>query len=93
MGDDEEQRDKPMHRLARARAAPRCGARTRKATYCQSPAMPNGRCRMHGGASPGAPTGQANGMWKHGLRSIKAIERRRAMTAAIRTIRWALAKV
>ncbi|MGO8839738.1 MAG: HGGxSTG domain-containing protein [Methyloceanibacter sp.] len=22
---------------------------------CQSPAMPNGRCRMHGGKSPGAP--------------------------------------
>ena len=29
----------------------RGGARTRRATLCQSPAMTNGRCRMHGGAS------------------------------------------
>jgi hypothetical protein len=27
----------------------RCGARTRSGSPCQSPAMPNGRCRMHGG--------------------------------------------
>ena len=33
----------PMHR------SPRCGARTRNGTPCRSPAMPNGRCRMHGG--------------------------------------------
>ena len=99
MGGDEEQRDKPMHPsaawqngLSLARCSRRCGARTRNATCCQAPAMPNGRCRMHGGASPGAPPGQANGMWKHGLRSIKAIERRRAMTATMRAIRRALAK-
>ena len=28
-----------------------CGAKTRKGTSCQNPAMKNGRCRMHGGAS------------------------------------------
>jgi hypothetical protein len=33
----------PMHR------SPRCGARTRSGRPCRSPAMPNGRCRMHGG--------------------------------------------
>ena len=43
--------------------SPRCGAKTRKNTPCQSPAMPNGRCRMHGGKSPGAPTGNRNA-WK-----------------------------
>lgn len=37
-------------------AAPRCGARTRPGTPCQGPAMPNGRCRMHGGASTGPRT-------------------------------------
>ena len=31
------------------------GARTRSRNSCQAPAMPNGRCRMHGGMSPGAP--------------------------------------
>lgn len=27
--------------------------------------MPNGRCHMHGGKSPGAPKGNRNA-WKHG---------------------------
>ncbi len=36
--------------------APRCGARTRKGTACMAPAMPNGRCRMHGGKSTGPKT-------------------------------------
>ena len=46
--------------------APRCLAKTRRGTACQSPAMPNGRCRIHGGKSPGAPKGNRNA-WKHGL--------------------------
>ncbi len=36
--------------------APRCGAKTRRGTPCRSPAMANGRCRMHGGASTGPRT-------------------------------------
>jgi uncharacterized protein YjcR len=55
----------PMH-LSR-----RCGARTRSGRPCRSPAMPNGRCRMHGGKSPGAPTGNRNA-WKHGQYSAEA---------------------
>ncbi|MGO8840343.1 MAG: HGGxSTG domain-containing protein [Methyloceanibacter sp.] len=43
----------------------RCGARTRSGDPCRSPAMPNGRCRMHGGKSPGAPKGNRNA-WKNG---------------------------
>jgi hypothetical protein len=41
--------------------APRCGAKTRTGCPCQSPAMNNGRCRMHGGASTGprTPEGRA----------------------------------
>ena len=39
-----------------AHASPRCGARTRAHTRCKGPAMPNGRCRMHGGASTGPRT-------------------------------------
>jgi hypothetical protein len=35
---------------------PRCGAKTRAATPCQSPAMKNGRCRMHGGKCRGPTT-------------------------------------
>ena len=36
--------------------APRCGAKTRAGCACQAPAMANGKCRMHGGASSGART-------------------------------------
>jgi hypothetical protein len=36
--------------------APRCGAKTRAGCPCQAPAMANGRCRMHGGASTGPRT-------------------------------------
>ena len=51
--------------------APRCGAKTRRGTPCQSPAMPNGRCRMHGGPSTGprTPKGRERSRkanWKHG---------------------------
>ena len=38
------------------RRAPRCGAKTRRGTLCQCPAMPNGRCRLHGGLSTGPKT-------------------------------------
>jgi len=44
--------------------APRCGAKTRRGTRCECPAMPNGRCRLHGGRSSGAKT-------KEGLERIK----------------------
>lgn len=33
--------------------APRCCAQTRSGLPCRSPAMANGWCRMHGGASTG----------------------------------------
>jgi len=36
--------------------APRCGALTRARAPCRAPAMANGRCRMHGGASTGPRT-------------------------------------
>ena len=49
-----------------ANNAQRCGAKTRASHPCKSPAMPNGRCRMHGGKSTGAPCGTAHGQYKHG---------------------------
>jgi hypothetical protein len=33
--------------------AQKCGAKTRRLTACQCPAMKNGRCRLHGGLSTG----------------------------------------
>ena len=37
-----------------------CGAKTRSGAPCLNKAMPNGRCRMHGGTSTGAPKGAQN---------------------------------
>ena len=66
------QSNNPMQpdRLANA---PRCLARTRTGTECQSPAV-NGkrRCRMHGGTNPGAPKGNQNA-YKHGGRSAATL--------------------
>lgn len=69
----ENQTNNPMQpeRLAKA---PRCLARTRKGTECQSPAVKGKkRCRMHGGKGSGAPKGNRNA-WKHGARSAEARE-------------------
>ena len=59
-----------------------CGALTRARTPCRAPAMANGRCRMHGGTSPGAPKGNRNA-WKHGRYSAE-IGRLRAILRELR---------
>jgi hypothetical protein len=64
----------------------RCGARTRSESRCRSPAMSNGRCRMHGGMSPGAPKGNKNSL-KHGRYTAEAIASRRAVAALIRSMK------
>ncbi|WP_370136433.1 MULTISPECIES: HGGxSTG domain-containing protein [unclassified Bradyrhizobium] len=70
--------------------APRCGARSkRNGKPCQSPAMPNGRCRMHGGLSPGAPKGNQNA-FKHGRYSARYIAEKREIAALLRQMRAAL---
>ena len=78
-------------RLAMHRS-PRCGARTRKGNPCRSPAMANGRCRMHGGKSPGAPRGNGNAL-KHGRYSATAIAERRELAVLIRSMRKLVAEV
>jgi hypothetical protein len=68
--------------------APRCGAHARTTgKACKSPAMPNGRCRMHGGRSTGARTESGKerarmANYKHGERSAET----RALTAAMRKL-------
>ncbi len=64
--------------------SPRCGARTRGGRPCRSPAMANGRCRMHGGSSPGAPKGNRNAL-KHGHYSAESRAEMRRVRALIRT--------
>jgi uncharacterized protein YjcR len=74
-----------MQRRLAMLESPRCGAKTRRGTSCQSPAMANGRCRMHGGKSPGAPKGNANAL-KHGRYTSEAIAWRQAVGSLLHSM-------
>jgi len=69
-------------------ASLRCGAKTRRATPCQSPAIKGKkRCRMHGGApGSGAPKGNQNAL-KHGRYTREAIAEHRALSQLLRESR------
>ena len=54
---------------------------------CQSPAMPNGRCRIHGGRSPGARPAERNGNWRGGFYSQRSQAERRRLCDLIRQMR------
>ena len=56
---------------------PQCGAKTRAGAPCRSAAMPNGKCRVHGGLSSGAPRGGSNGRFVDGYWTHEAVEERR----------------
>ncbi|HXZ67867.1 MAG TPA: HGGxSTG domain-containing protein [Alphaproteobacteria bacterium] len=59
--------------------SPRCAAKTRHGAPCKAPALSGKRrCRMHGGASPGAPKGNHNAL-KHGQATRTAKARDRAL--------------
>jgi len=60
--------------------APRCGAHARTTGKpCKSPAMPNGRCRMHGGTSTGRPK-------IHGRYSRETIEQKTRWRETLRIL-------
>jgi len=71
--------DNPMRRV---RASPRCGACCKRTgRSCLGPAMPNGRCRLHGGMSTGPRTAE-------GLARMKAAKTRHgAYTAEAAALR------
>ena len=60
-----------------------CGAKTRSGSPCQSKAMANGRCRMHGGKSTGAPKGNKNNLKAGGIYSQFLTDEERAISAAM----------
>jgi hypothetical protein len=74
----------------------RCGAKTRRGTACQCPAMRNGRCRLHGGLSTGAKTAEGierirQAVTKHGRYSKRAREERAEYRDLLRQFRQMLA--
>lgn len=68
------------------RQSPRCGAKTRRGTPCEAPAVSGkARCRMHGGArGSGAPKGNQNAL-KHGDYTREAREFRKHVRELLRS--------
>jgi hypothetical protein len=67
------------------RQAPLCGAKTRASGECQRSAVHGRRrCRLHGGASPGAPHGTQNGNYTDGTWTKEALEERRWLRSLVR---------
>ncbi len=78
--------------------AQRCGAKTRKGTPCLSPAMSNGRCRMHGGKSTGPKTPEGiqrirETHLKHGRYTMKALEEKKKCNRLIKKYREFVNKI
>ena len=46
--------------------------------------MPNGKCRIHGGLSPGAPRGTANGNYHDGYWTREAVEERKFIRSLVK---------
>ncbi len=68
-----------------AHAAPRCTAKSKRTgLHCKNPAVKGWNvCRMHG-AGGGHGPGKANPAYKHGMRSRKAQEMRKAISEHVR---------
>jgi ABC transporter substrate binding protein len=83
-----------LEALAMANAAPRCGARSKRTGKpCRAAAMPNGRCKVHGGKSTGPRTPEGlersrRANWKHGYYSREAKAERSRVRAAILALRF-----
>lgn len=72
----------PLWRITK-KERPRCGARTRKGTPCQAPALwGKNRCRMHGGLSTGAKTAEGRARIAESNRRRAQVRRAQSHTAA-----------
>src|SRR6516162_9982493 len=83
-----------LEALIMANAAPRCGARSKRTGKpCRAAAMPNGRCKVHGGKSTGPRTPEGlerskRARWKHGYYSREAKVERSRVRAALLALRY-----
>jgi hypothetical protein len=77
-----------MHR------SPRCTATSKRTRLpCQAAAVTGWTvCRYHG-ARGGAPKGERNGAYKHGLHTIEAVAMRQAVASLLRRARELLEQV
>ncbi|AZO13111.1 hypothetical protein EJ074_20530 [Mesorhizobium sp. M3A.F.Ca.ET.080.04.2.1] len=72
--------DQLRARIAKAHAAPRCSATSKRTGVgCKAPAERGKRvCRFHG-ARGGAPKGEAHGMYRHGRFTCEAMGAKRSL--------------
>jgi hypothetical protein len=79
------------HQAKLMHQAQRCSATSKRTGKpCQAPSVRGLRvCRFHG-ARGGAPTGPANGAWRHGLHTNEAIAERRQLNGLVREARVSL---
>jgi hypothetical protein len=75
---------------------PRCGAKNRQGLPCARPCRPNGRCKLHGGASTDPNTKEGIerirvALTIHGRYSAAAKQERRALRELLRSCRESLA--
>jgi len=83
-----------LEALVMANAAPRCGARSKRTGKpCRAAAMPNGRCKVHGGKRTGPRTPEGlerskRARWKHGYYSREAKVERSRVQAGILALRY-----
>ncbi len=82
----ERRKEQRQEALLAARNSLKCGAKTRQGRDCRSPAMKNGRCRMHGGKSRGAPQGESHGLFKHGLYTKQGLKFYKRMSTLLEGI-------
>lgn len=79
--------------------SPRCGARRKyDGQPCQCPAMPNGRCRLHGGKSTGprTPDGReksAKANFKHGRYTKENLVQKKEIQAILKNYKDLLVQV
>ena len=85
-GDHSKPGDQPHAKQITYAPQPAMWSADKSGNRCQSPAMPNGRCRMHGGMSPGAPKGNRNAL-KHGRYTAEAIAGRREIAELVRAMK------
>jgi hypothetical protein len=76
------------HGIRAMHAAKRCKAKSKRSgVKCKAPAMKGWNvCRMHG-ARGGAPQGQKNGHYRHGMRTKAAAAERQDTRECIRWLR------
>jgi len=81
--------NKPLYPFMKA---PRCSATSKRTKQrCGAPAERGKNvCRFHG-ARAGAPSGKANGQYKHGYHTNEAIEQRRTFSVLLSVCRKQLA--